>query len=296
MYSGSASKGTHKLSTKIVPHESCTDKDIRMVDPLNCKMWERHNRAYADLTEKNCRHLISALLEQGCQEFAAVVRLSNDPNYEFEVICGARRHWAVSYLIKNGRPDFLFQIDVRKLNDEEAFMLGHIENHERKDISHYERAVDFLYALDHYYKSQKEMASALGEKEAWLSRYLDLARLPNEIVNAFPSQHHILPGHAKILKPFLKNAESKKELFAQAKKIVNGGSSLNAADVVKELISNQGSFTGCTLTTNSNSSEFVLVQLRQNKIILKIGADMECKDEVDVAKCINGFFNKKIVN
>jgi len=170
MYSGIDRKGTHRLSTKIVPNESCTDKDIRMVDPSSCKMWHRHNRAYADLTEKNCRHLISAMLEQGCQEFAAVVRLSNDPNYECEVICGARRHWAVSYLIRNGHPGFLFQIDVRDLHDEKAFMLGHIENNERKDISDYERAEDFLYALDNYYKTQKEMASALGEKEAWLLR------------------------------------------------------------------------------------------------------------------------------
>jgi len=289
-------KRTHKPLTKIIPVESCTDKDIRLVKPSECKMWERHNRVYADLTEKNCRHLISAMLEQGRQEFAAVVRLSNDPNYEFEVICGARRHWAVSYLIRNGHPDFLFQIDVRQLNDEKAFMLGHIENNERKDISDYERAEDFLYALDNYYKTQKEMASALGEKEAWLSRYLDLGRLPTEIVSAFSSPHHILPGHAKILKPFLKNAESKKELFAQAKKIVNAGSSLAAADVVKELLSNQGSFTECTLTTNSNLPESVLVKLMQNKITLHIGTNMECKDEVDVAKCINGFFNKKIVN
>ena len=53
------------------------------------------------------------------------------------------------------------------------------------DLSDYERAVDYRDALNHYYKNQKAMAGRLEVSEAWLSRYLDLAALPEEVVAAF---------------------------------------------------------------------------------------------------------------
>ena len=63
-----------------------------------------------------------------------------------EVICGARRHWTITWLRANNYPRFRYLIEERELTDEEAFRLADIENRDREDISDYERAVDYVEA------------------------------------------------------------------------------------------------------------------------------------------------------
>ena len=50
-----------------------------------------------------------------------VRRVAGDPGYDYEVVCGARRHWTVGWLRDHGYPDFRFLIEPRELTDEEAF-------------------------------------------------------------------------------------------------------------------------------------------------------------------------------
>ena len=78
------------------------EKLLRWVEPERCAMWSRHNRAYDLLTEDNCRDLIDSIKAQGQQEFPAIVRrLPAGQGAEYEVICGARRHFAVTWLRAN---------------------------------------------------------------------------------------------------------------------------------------------------------------------------------------------------
>lgn len=184
------------------------EKVLRWVDPASCVMWERHNRAYELLDEDNCRDLIDSLKSQGQQEFPAIVRrLPEGQGAEYEVICGARRHFAVTWLRANNYPQFRYLIEVRDLTDEEAFRLADIENRDRADLSDYERARDYLKALDLYYGGkQKSMAARLEVSEAWLSRYLYLARLPAAIVSAWPQITALKELHARSLRPMLADA------------------------------------------------------------------------------------------
>jgi ParB family chromosome partitioning protein len=181
------------------------EKVLRWVDPALCVMWERHNRAYELLNEDNCRDLIDSIKSQGQQEFPAIVRkLRKGAGAEYEVICGARRHFAVSWLRANNYPQFRYLVEVRDLSDEEAFRLGDVENRDREDISDFERARDYAAALDQYYGGrQKAMAERLEVSEGWLSRYLNLARLPDQVVAAYPSVRDIKELHARALKPLL---------------------------------------------------------------------------------------------
>jgi ParB family chromosome partitioning protein len=150
-------------------------------------MWAGHNRDYALLNEERCADLIESIKAQGRQEIPAIVRrLSGDDGFEFEVICGARRHWSISWLRSHNYPDFKFLVDVREMGDEEAFRLADIENRARDDLTDLERARDYLRALTAYYDGrQKTMAERLKVSESWLTRYLDLARLPDELTTAF---------------------------------------------------------------------------------------------------------------
>jgi ParB family chromosome partitioning protein len=210
------------------------EKTLRWIDPAEARMWERHNRAYDLLTEDNCRDLIDGIRSQGRQEFPAVVRRTGDADTPYEVICGARRHFAVSWLRANNYPQMRYLVELRDLTDEEAFRLADIENRDREDISDYERAVDYLGALDRYYGgSQKDMAARLEVSPAWLSRYLQLARLPGEIVAAFASIRDLREAHARVLKPHLGRPAEADALREAARELAGQG--LDAAQVMTRL-------------------------------------------------------------
>lgn len=210
------------------------------VNPTQCRMWARHNRDYQLLNEENCRDLIDGIRSQGRQEFPAIVRRTGNEDVPFEVICGARRHYAISWLQRNNYPQFKYLIEVRDLNDEEAFRLADIENRDREDISDYERAVDYAEAIDHYYGGvQKTMAARLEVSQVWLSRYLDLAKLPSEIVDAYQSKSDIKELHSRSLKPLLKVPSQKKLILERARQLaadrVGGGVPKDGAKIFSEL-------------------------------------------------------------
>ncbi|MEO1543685.1 MAG: ParB/RepB/Spo0J family partition protein [Pseudomonadota bacterium] len=196
------------------------EKTLRWVDPSDCRMWARHNRDYALLDPVNCRDLIDGIKAQGRQEFPAIVRATSDGDQPYEVICGARRHFAISWLQANNYPQFKYLVEVRDLSDEEAFRLADIENRDREDISDYERAKDYAEAIALYYGGkQKTMAERLEVSEAWLSRYLQLSRLPKQIVAAFRDITDIRESHARTLKPLLAKPTVRDAVLARAAEI-----------------------------------------------------------------------------
>lgn len=212
-----------------------------LVDPARCRMWEFHNRDYALLNEERCADLIESMKAQGRQEMPAIVRrLAGDPDHDFEVICGARRHWTISWLRSHNYPEFKFLVDIRELTDEEAFRLADIENRARNDLTDLERARDYLRALDTYYDGrQKAMAERLNVTESWLTRYLDLARLPAEITCAFGQPQELGIRNAIALKALLKPADRKARAFAEAKRLAelqtSTGEPMPVLEVIKAL-------------------------------------------------------------
>ena len=221
------------------------EKTLHWVDPEACRMWDQHNRAYELLTEETCRDLIDGIRSQGRQEFPAIVRRTTGHAKPYEVICGARRHFAVSWLRANGYTQFRYLVEVRDLSDEEAFRLADIENRDREDISDYERATDYERALEtHYGGSQKRMAERLEVKADWLSRYLALARLPREVVGAYASIRDLKVRHARDLGGFLKGGEARSEVMAGARALaarqeelrLHGEAPLDGAAVLSRLL------------------------------------------------------------
>ena len=188
------------------------------VDPALCRIWHGHNRDYAALDEALCADLLSSLRAQGRQEIPAIVRrVADDPTCQFEVICGARRHWSVTWLRAHDYPDFKFVVEPRELTDEEAFRVADLENRSRKDLSDYERAVDYARAVKHYYEgNQQRMATRLEVTKSWLSRYLELARLPPEVLACFASPHVIGISHAAVIAPLLNRPSGRERVLDAA--------------------------------------------------------------------------------
>lgn len=221
------------------------EKTLRLVDPERCCMWPGHNRRYDLLNEQRCADLIEGFKSQGKQEIPAFVRVAKDnPDYDYEVVCGARRHWTVSWLREHNYPQFRFLIEVRDLTDEEAFRLSDIENRDREDISDYERSLDYKFALEHYYFKQKEMAVRLEMTETRLSRYLDLANMPPELVRCYADPTHIRISHWVELKRLHQSPKTRNDLLdiagelfqAQQTARNEGGALLDGQQVYRQLM------------------------------------------------------------
>lgn len=193
-----------------------------LVDPARCRIWAGHNRDYGALDEVACADLIESLRAQGRQEVAAIVRrVPGAGAHDFEVICGARRHWSVTWLRAHDYPDFRFLVEPREMTDEEAFRVSDLENRSRKDLSDYERAADYARAVERYYGgSQQRMAERLQVSRSWLSRYLELARLPGEVVAAYGSPHALGISHAARLAPALKTAALRERMSARGREVL----------------------------------------------------------------------------
>lgn len=221
---------------------SVVNSAVELVDPARCRMWSGHNRDYAALSEDRCEDLIESLKAQGKQEIPALVRrVAEDPDHDFEVICGARRHWSVSWLRSHNYPEFRFLIDIRRMTDEEAFRLGDLENRAREDISDLERSRDYLKALDQHYEGhQARMAERINVTVSWLSRYLDLARLPDEIMDAFANPHELGIKHVTALKPLFKPEDKRVRVIKEARRIAKAraegeGAPSSVPDVIRAL-------------------------------------------------------------
>ncbi|NKC01860.1 MAG: ParB/RepB/Spo0J family partition protein [Pseudomonadales bacterium] len=157
-----------------------------LVDPEECVIWESHNRIWDRLTEENCRDLLDGMIAAGRQTEAALVRpIKKKGPGRFEIIFGARRFWCVKWLREHNYPEFQYLVQIEDLTDEEAFRRGDQENRTGKDISAYERGLEFAKALKSYYASQSEMADRTRVSEAKISRYIALSKVPVEIVNAY---------------------------------------------------------------------------------------------------------------
>jgi len=160
-----------------------------LLDPARVRIWQGNPRHQGSLTEESCRDLIDAILAEGGQKVPAVVRrIQDDPDHDYEVIAGTRRHWSISWLRANAYPEMRFLAQVQQLDDEAAFRLSDIENRARKDVSDFERARTYMKALvQHYHGKQVRMAERLHISKGWLSKLLTVAALPDWVVDAFAS-------------------------------------------------------------------------------------------------------------
>src|SRR3978361_133954 len=87
------------------------------------------------------------------------------------------------------------------------------------------------------------MADRLQVTKSWLSRYLELARLPAEVLACFTSPHVIGISHAAALAPLLNHPRSRATLLAAAATLTkeqaglrtDGGTPLSPATIISRL-------------------------------------------------------------
>lgn len=192
---------------------------LLMHPPDRIRIWKEHNRSYELLSAERCADLIEGFKRTGKQEFPAVVRgIPDDPSFDYELICGARRKWTATHL------GWDLLIEVRELNDRQAFILQDLENRDREDISDYERALDYQQALPKYFENNRsQMAQFLEIDKSNFSKLLDLADMPRQIVEAYGDLRDFKTHHATTYKRLLADPATKRRVLDKARELKGRG-------------------------------------------------------------------------
>ena len=195
----------------------------RLVDPAECRVWPRHNRFYDHLDETRCTDLIDSIRTEGRQLQPAIVREIGEPaddGVRFEVIAGARRHWAVSWLRRVEKLDIPYFIEVREMSDEQAFLLSDSENRDRQDLSDYERALDYKRALYDFYEGRvATLCMKLSLSRQHLYRLLFLADLPEVVIEALGGFLEVNERMIRPLKPLIEDENERRALLTRAESL-----------------------------------------------------------------------------
>lgn len=207
----------------------------RLISPFRCRVWMQHSRPEEQLTDDACRSLRESIARNGQHQPALGRPVSNDPEYDLEIICGARRHAVARTL---GR-DLL--VEVRPLTDAEAFVAMYEENLLREEDSPYVRGQILWRALrSRTYPSQEELGRAFNLSHSAVSRLLMLAQLPSIVVAAFHSADEIREAWGVALFRLWSDDDKRDGIIVRARKIANTTPRPPAKRVYEVLITASG--------------------------------------------------------
>ena len=151
-----------------------------------------------------------------------------DGRDEFEIAFGHRRHRACLEL---GLPVATI---IEELTDAQLFGEMERENRERQDLSPWEQGVMYKRAIDDgLFPSLRKLASSIGVQVGNVSTAIQLASLPPEVVDAFPSPLNLQFRWGAALKAVIdKNAE---DVLAHARDLAALNPKLPGKEVLARL-------------------------------------------------------------
>jgi ParB family chromosome partitioning protein len=204
---------------------------IIAVNPFRCRMWSLHDRFEAHISEESCRAEIDSFERHGQLVPALGRALPDDPDYDVELIYGARRLFAARHINKP------LLVEITEISDREAAIVMDIENRQRADISPYERGMSYLRMLRAgHFSSQDDIARALRISTSRVSRLVRLARLPSVIVDAFASPLDIFEGWGLELVDALEDPMRRQRMVMKARAIAASKPRPPAREVYRSLL------------------------------------------------------------
>ena len=171
-------------------------KAARLLDPKRVRRSRWANRHAQSFNDPEFAALKDELANAGGNVQPIKVRQTGrDADGElYEIVFGHRRHQGCLEL---GLPVLAM---VENLSDQGLFVEMDRENRARKNLSAWEQGVMYQRALDDgLFPSQRKLAEAVGADLSALGKALSLARLPQEVIDAFPSPLDIQFRWAKLL-------------------------------------------------------------------------------------------------
>jgi len=185
--------------------ENPSEKKNRLlleIDTKRCKPWKYHNRDKLWLTRSRCLDLIRSIEKNGQIEPVLLREVKDDPDYDFEIICGVRR-WFSCMQIANQK----VLAYVTEADDKQCMIIMHSENADSQDISDFERAVSFAEQMKSgAFKNQSDMAKAMGLSQSTICKMIKAADIFQHdwLRDLFDSKLEVPMRHAYALSSLLR--------------------------------------------------------------------------------------------
>lgn len=168
----------------------------RQIDPKQIRRSKWANRHEHSFNDPDFQALKDEILNAGGNIQPIKIRLvgKDEDGDLYEIVFGHRRHQACLDL------KLPVLATIENVSDQGLFVEMDRENRSRKNLSPWEQGMMYLKALDDgLFSSQRKLSEAVGIDLSALGKSLNLARLPNMVVQAFPSPLDIQYRWAKPL-------------------------------------------------------------------------------------------------
>jgi ParB/RepB/Spo0J family partition protein len=152
---------------------------VYKLDPTRVRQSKFANRSLLAFSDKPFDQLRVSIKRYNGNDIPAKVRpVSGDPDFDYEVVYGHRRHKAT---LLEATPFFAKIADI---SDAELVQLMHVEN-QREDLSAFEEAFQFQQWLaEGFYDDATTLAADIGESKSFVSQRMAIIDLPRIIFNA----------------------------------------------------------------------------------------------------------------
>ncbi|MBE7942165.1 MULTISPECIES: ParB/RepB/Spo0J family partition protein [Ramlibacter] len=204
---------------------------VELLDPEEVGPSEYANRDEASFATQEFEVLRAEISSAGRNVQPIKVRLLATPKgkVRYEIVFGHRRHRAC--LLERVRVAAV----VDRLSDQELFVEMERENRARENLSPWEQGQMYSRALDKkLFPSLRRMAELTGGNAGNMSVAIQLATLPKEVVEAFPSPLDLQFRWAAPLTQALR--DQPQALLARAKRLAEQKPTLVAKDVFDLLL------------------------------------------------------------
>lgn len=190
---------------------------VELLDPTRIRASKYANRHPGSFADQAFEALREEIAQAGKNVQPIKVRpVTGDPDHEYEIVFGHRRHRACLEL------KIPVAATVADLSDQELFSEMDRENRDRESLSPWEQGRMYQRALElGLFPSIRKMAQEIGVNNSMVAVAIQLASLPDEVVRAFPRPHSLQYRWAPDL---IKALESSRDaVLARAKEIVDLG-------------------------------------------------------------------------
>lgn len=280
---------------------------VRLLDPSLIDPGSTPNRTPDSFKDEAMGALsLSISLKNGNQEPIHVRPLGVPRDgYEYALISGARRLYACK------QHKLLVRALVMDLTPEQSLLDRLVENHNREPLSPWElgKQLAHIKAQPDMNLSMRNLGALIGIDASMVQKALDIAALPNEVVQAFTSPKDIRYADAKKLKDLLGASRDK----VIAKSLELKGKGLAAKQVLEDLAKAVQTEEGAAAGNNSeatvepfNTPRQALLKVqgdvvgeiktdKSGQLVVALQAPMSVLQQQALAQCVEQFIARKVM-
>ncbi|SMB87565.1 chromosome partitioning protein, ParB family [Desulfonispora thiosulfatigenes DSM 11270] len=197
----------------------------------------------------------------------------------YELVVGERRLRACKKLGFTHIPAI-----IKDYNDEKMMEVALIENIQRHNLNPVEEANAYKSLIEIYNFSQEDLAKKVGKSRPYISNFLRLLNLPDNILNLL-AENKISVGHARSLLS-LEDPNSQIEIV---QRIIDEQLSVRQTEnIIKKLLNNEHKKSA----KNTNEPSSPIISDFQDKLRSKFGTKVLIKEKGDNGKIEIEFYNQ----